>query len=508
MFTLLNLETAEHIDRAQFASGARAARAARLLSRKTGRRFQPRPVAAPVDWQSREAARFESGEYVALAPQLAALAPPEHYAHCAKKAPDLIAYTKDAAKGAADRQSLISIAAYVDLVAPDWTELNRAALVDLQKAHALAFATELKLATTEDEIERVYTLFDRDAGGVAHSCMRFEARRFASRVDGRPYHPTRVYAAGDLAIAYLANARGETTARALVWPAKKLHSRIYCGNDSTLARLLKAQGYKGAGYYGGADMSGARLLRVESDSGDLVCPYLDEVQTVEDCGDFLRIGGDLDATSTSGEIETAPRTYCERCEERVDEDDVVTVCLDSRRRQEAQWCSHCASSYGFYCQGREDYFSDDVECGEMNGETYSLAWLERNATRCERYDEWCDETDSVVVDEYGNTESWGRRAIDHDAYKCAGAYYSADIESVRVITAVDAPRAIRWRALTYLRTVTVDVPRFLIDESIEDGAPIAFLAKDGLWYATDYVDHHPLNRPRRVPAEKDRKSVV
>lgn len=502
MFTLLNLESAETIARAQFADGKAAARAARLLTRKTGIRFQPRPVAAPVDWQARERARFASGEYVRLHEELEAISPDSHFAHCAKKSPDLIAYTKDAAKGAADKQSLISIESYVALVAADWPDDSKAALIKLQQDHAAAHCSPLKFARTPDEIESVYTNYDDDAGHVANSCMRYEARQFASRVDGRPFHPVRVYGAGDLAIAYLANEDGETIARALVWPEKKIYSRLYCGENSTLARLLKAQGYEGAGYYHGRrSMSGARLLRVESDCGELVAPYLDEVGTVQDCGEYLRIGGDINAQNTNGLCDSTPRFFCEHCGESCDEDVARLVFTDGARRREQHWCEYCADSYAFYCHGYQDYFSDSVDSGEMGGESFSLAWLENHAYICERTNEWTDDVCDVVVDDRGNTESWCASFSGSEFYKYDGTYYSDDLDSEYVITRRAEMVAIAWRGLCWLRDVRVKIPTHIIEEAAENGEPLAFEASDGRLYAPDYEDCYPVDRPRLVPAE-------
>lgn len=502
MFTLLHLDSAATVDRARFVDGRRAARAARLLSVKTGSRYQPRPLpadAAAVDWQARERARLESGEYIPPHPDLAAIAPTEHYAHCAKKSHDLIAYTRDAAKGAADRQSLISIEAYVTLVAPaEWSCADKLRAVEAQRAHALAMCSPVRFARTPDEIEAVYTNYAHDTYALGASCMRHPARRFDARVDGEPFHPARVYGAGDLAIAYLANADGETVARALVWPEKKLYSRLYCGEDSTLPTALRALGYEGAGYYGGArTLRGARLLRVESDNDALVAPYLDEIGTVDDCGDYLRIGGDIGAQNVTGLADDGG-AYCENCEDFFNARDLVPVFTDGGRRNSALWCEHCRDSHTFYCDGYGAEFSDSVDYDEMNGCVYSLAWLEDNAYRCEHTDEWCDSTTEVIIDESGNTEFWGDSAVSSDAYEYNGVYYSDDIDYITVTTRRAEMVSIKWLALCYLKDTRVRIPAYLVAEA---GAPIAFEASDGRYYAPDYIDCYPAARPRLVPAE-------
>jgi hypothetical protein len=508
MFILLNLESAEIVSRAQFVDGKKAARAARLLSSKTGRKYQPRKAPDCVAWEARERARFASGEYIGLHHELEAIAPDSHFAHVAKKSHDLIAYTKDAVKGAQDKQSLLSVAAYIELVAPsDWTAGDKAVVARRHIDYAASLASPLKFAgpgtdkATADLIEEVYTKYASNCSAVAASCMRHDASRFSGRVDGKRVHPVRAYAGGDLAIAYLTNSEGETTARALVWPAKKLYSRLYCGEDSTLPRLLKSLGYDGAGYYNNdPSMEGAKLARIESDSGTLIVPYLDEVGTVEDCGSYLRIGGDLDATSTNGVIEIEPSGYCESCENSCDEDDLSTVWLDSRRRRSGMWCEHCRDNYTFYCDGTYETYSQNVDHTCIDVEVYCDAYLEDNASICDYSGEWTfGELKTVIIDESGNEEQWSEYYVESCAYEFDGAIYSCGVDSVKITTTRGAWRVYEWFALAWQYDKTIKAPRHIVEESIEnDLVPLAYLATDGRYYSPGCVNLRQSPMPEPV----------
>ena len=92
MFTLYALESQQRVERARFENGQLAARAARLLTLISGNKYQPRKI-TDSNWQEREKARFESGEYTPVLDRINSYLPAEHFAHVAKKRPDAIAYT-------------------------------------------------------------------------------------------------------------------------------------------------------------------------------------------------------------------------------------------------------------------------------------------------------------------------------------------------------------------------------------------------------------------------------
>ena len=96
------------------------------------------------------------------------------------------------------------------------------------------------------EIERVYL-----EGPT--SCMSYEAGDEDIR---ESIHPVRVYGAGDLAVAYMRNARGKINARTICRPEKKVYGRLY-GASGRLREALEAQGFKRGR---GEDFVGSKFL--------------------------------------------------------------------------------------------------------------------------------------------------------------------------------------------------------------------------------------------------------
>ncbi len=446
MFTLIALQSGEIVSRAQFLTGDKAARAARLLSSKTCRRYQVRkaPERSALDWRERERGRFERGEYIPLLSVLAGFAPKDHFAHVAKKAPSKIAYTQNELKGRADKQSLLSIRSYIDLISPNHIdEDTRVYLERRQRDWAQDQSKELLFAgpgtdkATADLMESVYTNYSQEGHGVSNSCMRYTANNFSCYVDGRRTHPVRAYAGGDLAIAYTVNEEGKTTARALVWPEKKIYSRVY-GDDDTLHRLLKDRGYTKSSYYdsNANSLLGAKLARIELDNGGVLCPYLDEVQTVSDCGDYLEIGGELQASQVNGIVHIVEQQECEHCGDRYDEEDMRCVYLDARMNDSVSWCENCQDHAAFYCEGYEEWFADSADHEEVGGSTYCLRYLQNNedANYCDHYECWMfSETYPVVVNESGYQENWCEDAIIGNATGVDGEYYSNDLSDIETL---------------------------------------------------------------------------
>ena len=542
MFRLINLNTGEYLANARsalsFEDGKKAARAAKIASAVLQAKVQPRKVAVGGDenWRERELGRLNSGEYAPLVPTLnywSLRLFPEHYAHNAKKKPELIAYTRDDEKGRADKQSLVSIETYVKMLAAKaeaggddpWHVSTVESLTRKQLDYARTFEKTYQLATTPDDIARVYMEYDRNVDGVSSSCMRYGLDHWPD-VDGSGYHPASVYGAGDLAVAYITNDDNKTVARCLVWPAKKIYSRLYAGNDA-LHRLLKNDGYSKSYYYdhSAPSLRGAKLLRIENDRGNLMCPYLDEVQTVHDNGTNLIIGGELSATSQHGEIAMDEYvdedvTICDHCDEHCEDGETFTVYISRRSSQE--WCCSCNDNETFYCEGNQRTYScDHVEHYTLDDGTYSEFYVEDYGVRCDKTDELVLETNTVIVDEDGTEEAWCQGACNDHAYLHNDVWYSNDVEHVEVVVERYVPAyksrmfgyvathgrtfwlGDTYRGSIWLGTRSVNawffdrtqfVPVHLIGQGI-DGEDIVTGA-DGVRYLRGYHDNYPMERER------------
>jgi hypothetical protein len=195
---------------------------------------------------------------------------------------------------------------------------------------------ELKFATTPDEIEAVYI-------NGPHSCMAHDADGFSS-----PGHPTRVYGAGDLGIAY-GTRRNKIVARTVCWPARKIFYSVIYGDKNAITPALERAGFSRE--YSSA-FQGARLLRIPYENG-FVCPYLDCGSSVTDGGEYLTIGGDLVAQETDGLTRGAFGTPCDRCEEPHDEESLTYL-----ESEEQTWCNDCIHRYMTRCRYCAEYHRD------------------------------------------------------------------------------------------------------------------------------------------------------
>jgi hypothetical protein len=256
-----------------------------------------------------------------------------HYPRPSSADPRKLAYTPDEASGMADRQLRIRPGRYLqkyfgDVLSPD--EIQRWAL-EYDNRHA---PRDLNIATTADDIERVFTR-------GPSSCMSHGVSDYDSGI-----HPTRAYAAGDLGVTYIVDEDGTITGRAVVWPDRMIHSRIYGDIERMKGALTRA------GYTLGS-LAGARLLKMEGPRGGWILPYLDRNSGVTDAGKYFEIASsvpDFYAESTTGVVEAEPEYTCTHCACAVDEDEAYS---DPDGSGET-YCEDCYS----------EIFTSCEDCGE------------------------------------------------------------------------------------------------------------------------------------------------
>lgn len=356
-----------------YPTGKDAAEAATRLSRERGEIIQPRPLAIKVDtgiWRTREAQRFRDGVYQSVpfadSPWFrlsdAAL---NHYLHVSTDRVDMVAYTESHEKGMADRQTRMRVGAYLTRYFGDVLSSDEIRDISTQ------FTAErenvvLLIAHTADEIEEVYTT-------GPSSCMSHDADDFDS-----PFHPVRVYAAGDLAVAYIRRS-GEITARCLVWPEEKVHGRIYGDKERILPRL------KDAGYSEGS-FAGARLTRyIYNDR--YVVPYVDsDRHMARDEGEYLFIdpNGDVDCEVSDGLSHLKNGSPCEACDNIVESDSLlevhdstfsglfITRCI----------CEHCADNHTFRCEPSGEIWWDAHAVPMADGDLWSPRAFAADGFQC------------------------------------------------------------------------------------------------------------------------------
>lgn len=284
-------------------------------------------------------------------------------------------------------------------------------------------------ATTPDQIEYVYV-------NGPPSCMS----RSASGYDSRE-HPTRIYGAGDIAIAHMTwrdddtcedaygrkgDKRGYFKARAICWPEKKVFGRIYpdpCYDQgAALQAALLALGYRSAHTVSQA-FNGARLLRIEYDDR-FVMPYLDNpCQSFDDHGDYLVMSdcGEHNAEYTnglSGEARDEYENTCDNCEEGFNEDGdrVYTRVNAHGGYREQYWCRHCVEHDTFYCEGFGEQIADGNDHDDWNGGIYSQRWLDDNTFISDFSGNRTDNDDGITMidGEMWSNEEAEEHAVDLD----------------------------------------------------------------------------------------------
>lgn len=113
-------------------------------------------------------------------------------------------------------------------------------------------------------------------------------------------HPVTVYGTGDLGVAYIKVSDTEYSARAVVYPEKKLYNSMY-GHSALLKKYLQDEGYV---FDDGRGFDGARIGCI-SDGGEYLMPYIDMVNyaTISSDGKHMILGysdGDYDVKTTEG----------------------------------------------------------------------------------------------------------------------------------------------------------------------------------------------------------------
>jgi len=195
-------------------------------------------------WKGREQERFDNGSYkpVVWAGQdwFDNNKNPDHFLHVSVKDPTRIAFTKCERDGSRDIQTAMKpgkyLAAYFKMLTPEQVK-------NYAMQHSTTFEkTELKFATTPEEIQRVY---EPRLGG---SCFSGTTK-------------ANLYGSGDFAVAYIEGDDGKIKARSVCAPERKVYIRPY-GDDARIRKLLNTAGYTEADYYDNAKAwKGLRLLK-------------------------------------------------------------------------------------------------------------------------------------------------------------------------------------------------------------------------------------------------------
>lgn len=387
------------------------------------------------EWRKREQARLDDGAYTRLPRdwvgsswfgdpskrevfepvQAVYCRPPrfpDHFAHISVEKVAMVAFTENDKKGVADRQTRMSPGRYLNRFYSDWLTKDEIQYLATQMGAEYNDDAELHFAKTADEFEMVYT-------SGPSSCMSHAPCDYSS-----PVHPVRVYAGFDLELAYLKR-DSRITARALVWPMRKIYGRVY-GDEQRLVKKLNDLDYKTG------SLHGAKITRLKHKK-HYVIPYLDYLEGATDEGDHLVLseddygccGGDRQ-NGLSGEQQYA----CCCCDEYVS--NVVN-------HNDDHYCSDCFNDRYWQCDRSGEYVSSDDESStEVRTRAYHRndgsasyaigSWCQNSvgsyAFHCERDDVYysCD----FISTEMQNGEIWGPEAVARDAVLIDGEWYDRD----------------------------------------------------------------------------------
>lgn len=327
-------------------------------------RYREEYLVREADWREREQLMFNHGIYRSPPWTRELLAIADHYAHVSVDDPTMLAFTQSPEHGERNRQTRIKPGRYLQAHYPHLTPKQVAYYAEWFRSGQKPpkeVDGQLMFATTQDEIVEVYE-------NGPDSCMHGD-------------DCVRVYAAGDLAVAWVKSPQGDVLSRALCWPAKKVYGRVYPDDDENgpdLIARLRSLDYQHLHQSAGG-FEGARLLKIET-VGTYVMPYIDSSYGVCDDGEYWTMSQNYDyaCSSTVGILEPVDdRPICDYCEERYD--DGSTVYRYFSDRFGAEWCEYCADHNTFYCEGTERSYSDSNECVYVDGiGDCILEWAEQS----------------------------------------------------------------------------------------------------------------------------------
>ena len=227
--------------------------------------------------------------------------------------------------------------------------------------HEGASRANFKLAYGGKRADTMNIRTTQSRKSLANSCMRDKDWGFGS------LHPAEVYASGSFKIFWLEDKQGHIAGRVNVYfPEGKAPQAGPCyGVCEASLNLLEAKLDEiGAVRYDNAEWWGAKLLKIEINSGEYLMPYLDlcaEAEEHDDCF-ILDKSGDFELVSTDGYLNTGDRHECYECGCRMHSDDVYTAPYGWE-----EYCESCYHDNFVTCDMTgEIYRSDDVTSANTN----------------------------------------------------------------------------------------------------------------------------------------------
>lgn len=216
-------------------------------------------------WLARENARIQVGVYEvsSIMNVINSSWAVQYAVHISTTDRNMVAYTPSTEAGEADKQVTTTFGRFLR---KHFITLTDNQIQDLEQLHRGEVFAVFKTAKTKEEIERVYRNMVGDS-----ACMRYSSEHFGFEYG---VHPSNVYAAPGIGVAYTEDESGAIKSRAVVYvnpkdASDKRFVRLY--GDPVLGRLLLGDGYAMK------SLTGVNIRRVRRDptGTEYVVPYLD-----------------------------------------------------------------------------------------------------------------------------------------------------------------------------------------------------------------------------------------
>lgn len=325
-------------------------------------------------WKLRESARTVFGPYVKLPSEVQEAIDPAkiegHYPHMALQPQHegMIAITKDNRAGVQNRQTVMRAGKFLRQYG--WDSLTDEGVKQLAAIASSGVKFTFKSSREREDYSRIYRTGPNScmAYGPGNSRGSF-SNQHNLMVNGKFVHPTEVYAhpKNNLEL-HWAEFQGSVVARAIVNTERRCFSRIYAKESPSHATKAFFDHLRDLGFsqedQEGETLADEPLLKFESDTKALICPYLDPgnvgVFIEVDC---LRGGGSYKANHATGTLEAftgeighkyrgetggasswscacCDEDYCENDDRFTDEDgnDICEECRNNSHQY--AWCAH------------------------------------------------------------------------------------------------------------------------------------------------------------------------
>lgn len=271
---------------------------------------------------------------------------------------------------------------------------------------------------------------------LGNSCMRH-----AENFRRLPHHPAEAYASGEFEAIWTENSDGRIASRLVVWhppEGHRLHGKPQCGPvygtcEYSIDLLEEAAVAMGADLYEEATWAGAKWQKLPYDGG-VIAPYSDHEQSVEDCGTYLKLGGDCDyeAHTYSGVLGARENSYmdCDECGVNIDTDYDEYYHTDHH----GCICQSCHDRLYFYCEDYEEDRPRDEMCevyrtGPWRGGQRRFvceAARDENYTFCVDDEQYWDNDDVTILANGDAISPSGRASGDYAECSVTEEWYPVE----------------------------------------------------------------------------------